>query len=212
MQVSSQELVGKHVKATLIEGYPELHGRIVKVEGYGEGYVSATFNLGDNYNPVLFIRGWEVMPDEYSVMVTKVDTLEHELKRSQERVQQYSDWYQHDMRLINNVANDKYEKHNWCSEYHDTLDELNNDIQGPFTFEGPEQEFEVERVISGRVSNTVRAKITARSQDAADEIADEMDPDAFCQQATGRDVDTYLTEQARYQSFEDIKLEDPNCY
>ena len=26
MQVSSQELVGKHVKATLIEGYPELHG------------------------------------------------------------------------------------------------------------------------------------------------------------------------------------------
>jgi len=151
-----------------------------------------------------------VTPEEWDKRVKKLtgerDTLAHELLRCQERFNQRDNEFRDSIDTIG--ARQEAEGRNWCGEFNDIVEEVNGELP-VYKLPMREQEYDVEVEVEGRMRTTVRLRITAASQDAADEEGMGMNASQIDDNLTNRgedSIDAQLTQRASRRSFDDLEV------
>ena len=136
------------------------------------------------------------------------DTLTHALTRANERFDQRDNEFRDSIDTIGARLLQEAEGRNWCSEFNDIVEEVNGDLP-VYKLPMREQEYDVEVEVEGRMRTIVRLRITAVSQDEADEEGMGMNASQIDDNLTDRgedSIDAQLTQRASRRSFDDLEV------
>lgn len=105
-----------------------------------------------------------------------------------------------DIQLIGERLIEESEGRNWCHEFDQIIDEVNEKLTGPNQLPLRMQKFEVEVRVSAVVSSTYFTTVTARSEEEAESIILD-DPHAHF------DPDDYMLDVVRNHGFDEVVVE-----
>ena len=103
-------------------------------------------------------------------------------------------------RIVGQRLLDEAERRNWCAEFDDIINEVNDELPGGFQLPTRKRMFRVEVEVTGTHTTTYTVEVEASSSDEAYELVDESPSDYF-------DPDEVMTDAVRYDSWDDIQTE-----
>lgn len=184
--VTRENIVGMTLIARYVPGYTEHEGKEFVVEkvhhASQEAWTNGLCVFGQFDGVGLYVHRWDA-PEKQPVDLTeslvitaknqRIEVLEEELRKAQERLEESQRYYSHDLGAINRLANEEADQQDWCSTYEDTLEAMNSVLIGGYVLEGRSFDFEVEAYeeVTVRVKRSWSGQ--ARNADAAKEAAGE---------------------------------------
>lgn len=115
---------------------------------------------------------WNGMVDRIEGMDSEITRLNGRVGSLMAELAQSREWHRKDIARIGAALTEKAAKHDWCAEYDEAIDELNEDLR----YELPVREFEYEVEVPVTVTIQVARTLTvmARNEEEARENANEL--------------------------------------
>lgn len=101
---------------------------------------------------------------------SRIETFRALYQAAQQRADALADFIE----VINTEANAQYYKHNWCGEYLEVLDRLNEAAPSGITLKRPSRKFYVDVEMTAKVAIIKRLEVMAADEDNACDIVRDM--------------------------------------
>lgn len=146
-EITRDNVVGMTLIAGYVPGYADMTGKeFVVTEVHpssSAGWTNSMCVKGEFGGHSLWVHTWTIPPqveDETVRFIREKDEeiarLKELLKAEQDRLRESQRYYSHDLRIINEVANEEADNQDWCGTYEETLDRMNAKLIGGFTLIG----------------------------------------------------------------------------